>query len=269
MKRFFLSTVSLLALILLAPTARSGPEQLESKATVSEATVSEDYNKIEIYGGYSHAEVESNVDTVTIDGNPPFDPRSNLGRDILLPNFQSFFSDRRGFDGFDTSITYNFTRYFGIKANVTGHYKSDKFVDSDPNEIPGLIFIDTINTDESIYNFLVGVQVKDNRKASRFKPFAHLLFGAALQTVTFVQTNPTLPADNFTNKDRVTSFAMKVGGGLDVRVHRNIDIRLIEVDYNPIFAGDRSLGGNAPVSINETGRTANNFTVGAGIVIHY
>jgi opacity protein-like surface antigen len=230
------------------------------------AQSSDDYNKVEIYGGYSHARVQPNIKTVTIDGSA-FDPCTSAGADILRPNFQTFFCKRRGFNGFDASITYNFTRYFGIKGNVTGHYKSDRFVDNDPNEIPGRIFVDTINSKERVYNFLGGVQVKDNRKAGRFKPFAHALFGAAVNTTRQTQTNPDLPADNFTTRDKVTSFAMKLGGGIDVRVNHKVDIRLVEFDYNPIFTRDFNTTG-APFSISQKGGTAHNFTIGGGIVIH-
>jgi hypothetical protein len=221
---------------------------------------SDDYNKVEFYSGYSHARVQSNVETIVIDGSP-LDPCTSDGAAALGSNFQTFFCKRRGFNGFDTSITYNFTRYFGIKGNLTGHYKSDTFVDPDSSGIG----IDTINTRERIYNFLVGVQMKDNRKAARFKPFAHALFGAARQTSTEVQLS-TAPDNNSTVRDTVTSFAMKLGGGIDVRVHRRIDIRLFELDYNPIFAGDRSPDATFPLALK--GRTAHNFTIGFGIAIH-
>ena len=190
-------------------------------ASLAFAQSSDDYNKVEVYGGYSHARAQPNIKTVTINGSP-FDPCTSAGAQTLGKNFQTFFCKRQGFNGFDASIAYNFTRYFGIKGNVTGHYKSDQFVDNDPNEIPGRIFVDTINNRERVYNFLGGVQVKDNRKDAHFKPFAHALFGAAVNTVTQAQTNPGLPADNFTTRDKVTSFAMKLGGGIDVRVNRKV-----------------------------------------------
>jgi hypothetical protein len=59
------------------------------------------------------------------------------------------------FSDFDSSITYNFNRYFGIKGNVTGHYNTDKFVDTFGDDI------ETLNTKNRAYNFLVGVEVKD------------------------------------------------------------------------------------------------------------
>lgn len=51
----------------------------------------------------------------------------------------------------------------------------------------------------------------------RFKPFAHALIGAARNTRKEVNTSP-IPLDNFTNRAKVMSFAMKLGGGIDVRV---------------------------------------------------
>ena len=221
---------------------------------------SADYNRIEFYGGYSRAELPSNIKTVAIGGSS-FDPCTSVGAANLGTNFQTFFCKRRGFNGFDASITYNLTRYFGIKGAVTGHYKSDKFVDTF-----GAV-TDTINSRERLYNFLGGVQLKDNQKAGRFKPFAHALFGLARQPVTQVQTSAQSASDNFTTKDNAKSSAMKLGGGIDVRVNRKVDIRLIEFDYNPIFTGDFVTTG-APFSISQKGKTAHNFTIGGGIVIH-
>src|SRR5947207_11274919 len=80
------------------------------------------------------------------------------------------------------------------------------------------------------------------------------------------QTLDLFPQFNFTIEDRVTSFAMKVGGGLDIRAGKRIDVRVIEVDYNPVFAGDRTAKSIAgpfnPVKF--TDGTAHNFTVGVG-----
>jgi hypothetical protein len=50
-------------------------------------------------------------------------------------------SDRRGFNGFDASVAGNLTRYFGLKGNVSGHFKSDSFTDG----------LDTINTRERMW----------------------------------------------------------------------------------------------------------------------
>ncbi len=200
-------------------------------ASVSLAQSADDYNKVEFAAGYSHARVDTGVD------DPDFDD-----------DFGDFLRDRRGFNGFDTSITGNLTRYFGLKANLSGHYKSDSFTDG----------VDTVNTRERIYNFLGGVQVKDNSKEARFKPFGHFLAGGAHQSIRFSSPGftQTLDLDD-------TSFALKVGGGIDVRVHPRVDLRLIEFNYNPIFVGDRNFEGET-----FRGETQHNFTIGFGIAIH-
>ena len=196
-------------------------------AATSLAQSTDDYKRVEFYGGYSHARVDTGVDD---------------------QDLQDLIGNTRGFNGFDTSITGNLSRYFGLKGDFTAHFKNDSFTDG----------TDTVNTKERIYNVLGGVQVKDNAEGARFKPFAHALAGIAHQTARF--TAP-LTADNFELKD--TSFALKLGGGLDIRVSPKVDLRLIEVDYNPIFLGDQTFQG-----VTFQGQTQHNFTFGAGIVIH-
>jgi opacity protein-like surface antigen len=224
------------------------------------AQSSDDYNKVEFYGGYSRASVQPNVKSSTAFGTT-FEQCSSAATDILGKNFQSSFCHRRGFNGFDTSITYNLNRYLGIKANVTAHSRTEPFTDT----FAGTAETNTIT--ERIYNFLVGVQVKNNEKDAHFKPFAHALVGAARNTRKEVNTSP-IPLDNFTNRAKVTSFAMKLGGGIDLSTHRRIDLRLVEVDYNPIFTRDFDVAGNPFSVIHAKTRTAHNFTIGFGIVIH-
>ncbi|HEX7996965.1 MAG TPA: outer membrane beta-barrel protein [Pyrinomonadaceae bacterium] len=200
-------------------------------ACASVSFAQDDYNKVEFAVGYSHARVDTGVD------DPDFED-----------DFGDFLTDRRGFNGFDTSITGNVSRYVGLKGNFTGHFKSDSFTDG----------LDTINTKERIYNFLGGVQIKDNSKTTRFKPFAHFLAGGAHQSIEF-----SSPGFSETFKLDDTSFALKAGAGLDIRVHDRVDLRVIEFNYNPIFIGDRDFEG-----ITIQGQTQHNFTIGFGITIH-
>lgn len=229
-----------------------------------------DYNKVEVYGGYSLGRIESSTSSVTFvdpGGNSSTfsDLCSQQTGEVLGPNSQQFFCKRRNFNGFEGSITYNLTKYIGIKGDVSGHFKTDQFVDVFTP--PGIT--QTIDTKERLYNFLGGVQVKNNSKTARFKPFAHALVGVARYTGRQQQTLDLLPQFNFTAEDRETAFAIKIGGGLDIRVSRKVDIRVFQFDYNPMFAGDRSYETIAgPFSFSSTGKTANNFIFGVGIVIH-
>lgn len=130
-----------------------------------------------------------------------------------------------GFNGFNASITGNVTKYIGLKGELSGHYNS------------------TVGTSFSIYNFLGGLQVKNNSRSARLKPFAHALVGGARYKAS------TLGFGSFSE----TGFAMALGGGLDVRAGKHIDVRVIQADYNP-----------ARIS----GGTDHNFRLGVGIVIH-
>lgn len=97
----------------------------------------------------------------------------------------------------------------------------------------------------------------------RVTPFGHALVGAARQTARLKA--PGL----FDAESRETAFALRIGGGLDLRLTDRLDLRLVEVNYAPIFAGERPLTGDGidvPITIN--GRTANNWTIGFGLVVH-
>lgn len=228
-----------------------------------------DYNKFEVYGGYSHSWVTSNTkaQNVVITGVGTLsitDMCSSAFTDDLGPNLQKqFYCSRRGFNGFDGSATYNFTKYLGVQGDFTGSYKKDRIVDTGGGETT------TVNTTERLYNFLGGIQIKNNGRDARVKPFAHVLAGAARYSATLNQTVQPDTAFSFQLHDSVTSFAMKLGGGIDVRAGRRIDIRVIEADYNPIFARDRALQAvSGPFTVSATGKTTHNFSIGFGVVFH-
>ena len=221
------------------------------------AQKSDDYNKVEFYGGYSYNRAQPNTETLMIFGTR-LPACSSAAAATIGANFQTLLCQRRGFNGFDTSLAYNVSRYVGIKGDVTGHYHSEQFVDTLSGQRV------TQQTKNRGYNFLVGVQVKDNQKDARVKPFAHALIGAARQNFT----NASSGTGNFTVKSNVTSLALKLGGGIDLRVNHRFDLRLIEVDYNPIFTRDYASSGFPLSPLSQKSKTSNNFTVGFGIVIH-
>jgi opacity protein-like surface antigen len=217
-----------------------------------------------VSGGYSRAFTQTSFgsEVVSLPTGPlTIVPCSSAGASFFGTEFQRFFCDRRGFNGFDVSVARNFSRYLGLKGNLSGHFKSDRFVDTAPPV--------TNATSERLYNFLVGLQVKDNSETRRWKPYAHALIGVAHYTMSDTQTSPVAFL-NFNVSDSKNSLAMKFGGGIDLRVSKSIDLRLIEINYNPIFAGQRNLGGGpVPASpVVAQGRTAQNVTIGIGVAFH-
>jgi hypothetical protein len=243
-----------------------------ASASTALAQGGNDYHKWDVYGGYSLGRMESNVNDAafTAGGGGGTQTFTNLcstatGQQIG-PNSQKFFCTRRTFQGVEGSVTYNVSKYAGIQGDVSGHFKSESFVDVFTP--PGAR--QTLANEERLWQFLGGIQIKNNKRDARLKPFARALIGFARYTNNQSQTIDIFPQFNFTIEDHETSLALKLGGGLDVRVSRRVDIRLIEADYNPVFAGDRH---PQPVSGPFTsvalgGKTANNFTIGFGVVIH-
>ena len=194
-------------------------------ASMSFAQSTDDYHKWEFYGGYSH----NRIDT-------------GSGSSII--------TDREGFNGFDTAVTGNITRYVGLKVDFAGHFKNKTIPLSPPSSA-------RVDVDSSLYNILGGVQLKDNSTETRFKPFAQALVGLAhgrnkveFIDVVCIAVVPS-PCSNFTETD--TGFAGAFGGGLDIRAGSRFDIRAIQIDYNPTRLFDS---------------TQHNFRIGAGIVIH-
>jgi len=200
-------------------------------ACASIAAAQSDYKKFEFFGGFSH----NRVDTGLGDNDP------SLG-DII--------DEREGFNGFEVSATGNLSRYIGLKGDFSGHFKNKTFA------IPGLPG-SNVDIDSRLFNFLGGVQIKDNSTEGTFKPFAHALAGVAharnsvdFNDVACIAIVPS-PCSPFTESE--TGFAAAIGGGLDIRASDRISIRAIQVDYNPTRLFDS---------------TQHNFRIGVGIVFH-
>lgn len=224
-----------------------------------------DYHKWEVYGGYLNGQnrFTAKEDDVTFGGatqnialcTPTAD--ANFGA-----NFEKLLCNRNTFHGFDAAATYNISRYFGIKTDFSWQRHKATYVDDF-----GAGGVQTSTNTETKYEIFGGVQVKDNATEKRWKPFAHALAGVAREKLSGIDLNPVQGTTNYSNQP--TSFALKLGAGLDVRLNRRLDLRAIEVDYVPIFAGNRPLTITPPTfGINIIGRTANNLNFGVGLVIH-
>ena len=185
----------------------------------------DEYNKNEVFIGYSNQQVGVNFDAQT-------------------------------YNGFEGSYTRNFTRYVGIRGDVSAAYNNNTFTTSSLYNV-NVISDFRVETSQSLYNFLGGVQVKDNAKKGKLKPFGHALAGVAYRrfetnNVRCISNCGTATTTPFLFKGGDNGFSAAVGGGLDVRVNNKFDVRAIQVDYNPVFTNG--------------GRT-NNVRFGVGIVI--
>ena len=179
------------------------------------AQTGDDYNKVDVYVGYSH----NRVDTGISDSDPDFD-------DIV--------DEREGFHGVNASVTGNVSRYVGLKGDYAFHRKSFDLSDG----------VDTFTVDSNLHTLVGGVQIKDNAKETKVKPFAHLMAGIA-----HAKFSVDGLGTNFNESE--TGFAGVIGGGIDIKVNDRVDFRVVQFDYNPTRLG---------------GETQHNFRVGIGVV---
>jgi len=130
---------------------------------------------------------------------------------------------RTGQNGVNLAYQRNINRHVGLKLDASAHFKRDS------QQLGGGQF----SSKRDQYYFLGGVEFKAPGD-SRVTPFAQALAGASLFRGF---TTHTSPAGNVFTFDDATSFAMAVGGGLDVRANDRIDIRIIQANYSPTFFG--------------------------------
>lgn len=196
-----------------------------------------DYTKWEFFGGYSALQFD------------------NIGGDTGNPNVDDILSGRNTLRGFELAVNRNFHKYVGAKFDYSLHLREDEF--SRPAG-SGTI-------DSTIQNFLGGIQIKNNTEdGPRFKPFAHALFGVAVQKVDV--DSPQLVSLFGINDFHVneTSFAMAFGGGVDIKLNNRIDIRAGQIDWNIISRGDQQVGPSFVIQ----GTRQDNLRLSIGIVIH-
>lgn len=204
---------------------------------ISYVQAQDEINRAEFFAGFSHNRLDTGI------GSEDFDE-----------DVEDVFTDRVGANGFNAAITGNFSKYVGAKFDFSVHSKSDSATFDGS----------TFRSRYRIYNFLGGIQIKNNKKdGPRVKPFAHFMAGVAKQTfrVEGADLTPLIGESSFETSS--TNFALAIGGGLDVRLSKRVDLRLIQLDYNPTFVKDREFD-----DFTLDGRMQNNFRIGIGFVFH-
>ena len=217
--------------------------------TATAAFAQDDYKKYEFFAGYSALYLD------------------NLAGDTSSPAINDVLGEKQNLRGFNLAAGLNFHKYVGAKFDYSLHLREDEFT-----RPAGSGTIDT-----TLQNFLGGIQVKNNSvDGPTLKPFAHALFGVAVQKVDV--DSPNLPAvfgisDFHTNE---TSFSMAFGGGLDIKLNDRFDLRVVQIDWNIINRGDQQVGTVlVPTPLQTVGQPfqipgtrQDNLRIGIGIVIH-
>lgn len=210
--------------------------------SISLTFAQDDVYRLEGFGGYSYM---------------------NLDRAVELDQFSNGNFNRVHSHGFNGSVTYNFSRYWGAKFDLTLHTHGEDFQSNLVVNPLATVTNGTFKTSQSDYQYMGGVQIKDNkREGPRFKPFAHVLAGISDQHFSIDETSP---ADIQLVKLSKTGFGMKFGGGIDYKLTKNLDARIIQFDFNPIWRGSTNFGTNFG-SVDSAVRT--NWLLTFGIAVH-
>ena len=191
---------------------------LPASAFAQTSTTAE-YPKFEVFAGYS-ALGESDSRGIV------FGPNAALG-----DNYTAL-------AGFQTSLIGNFSKHIGIRGDFSAHFGNVSGSGPITACNPTCITVTQDNQLKTrVYNFLAGPEFKA-RNSTRFTPFAYALLGGAHTSATFTTPGPTV---NLFLKKSDNSFAMALGGGLDIRASKRVSFRS-SMDYNPVFVGDSSGG---------------------------
>jgi opacity protein-like surface antigen len=170
----------------------------------------------EVFVGYSNLQAEG-VPSQELNQNNSFDDK--------------VFGERTGLHGVNAEVTHYFTERFGITGDFSLNQRSRNVTFTNGSG----------NVDTRVINVMGGPQVRFTNE-SRVTPFVRALFGVA-NTRFEAQENATVTGGTVSNSftTNATDFAMALGGGLDVRLNNRVGLRVLQVDYNPVFLRDRSI----------------------------
>lgn len=190
-------------------------------------TFAQDVPRVELFGGYSYLHVDTQGNTSA--------SLTQLCNTASGGNCPFVFQVHPGMNGWVAAGQINVNSWLGFKADFSGNYGT----------LVKASFANTTTTvditpNQSNYDFLFG-PVFSYRKY-RYTPFFHTLFGDEHVSLVRLQIAGIGPAFASSSSD---SFALALGGGLDLKVARRILLRVGEFDYqfvngNGIFPGHQN-----------------------------
>jgi len=151
--------------------------------------------------------------------------------------------------GGSTSVAFNLNHFLGLVGDFGG------FADSELNLTgPGANPERIADSGGNAFTYLFGPRFS-YRRHERFVPFAQVLFGGIhASPVTLSGCTGTtcipLPSQN--------AFALTAGGGLDLKIHHHLSLRLVQAEYLMTRFADPMTG---------DGNTQNDIRLSAGLVI--
>jgi hypothetical protein len=164
-------------------------------------------------------------------------------------------NNSNGFNGWEGQGTFNFNRYLGVTADVSGASLT-------PFSFSALGF--SAGTYQHLNNYLFGPTVTAG--VGRSAVFAHALFGEARSSLGAGVGIPIIGGIS-TGLTSANAFAMAFGGGMDIGLNRHLAIRAVQVDYlRTQFAATDALTTGLSSSL---GNRQNSFRFSTGVVFRF
>jgi hypothetical protein len=141
------------------------------------------------------------------------------------------FINSRSLNGGGGGLTFNLTKYFGIKGEFMG-YGSTNYTIPAGTVIPnsnGQVTANPITTQGNMFTYLFGPQV--TYRIPKANVFGELLFGGSNSNAYANMASALNGVGANIASGTQHPFTMGVGGGLDLKVSKSIAIRPIELDY--------------------------------------
>jgi opacity protein-like surface antigen len=157
----------------------------------------------------------------------PDDPKNELfaGYSLHSADINTLTIDphRTSQNGVNVEYTRYITKNLGFTVDVSAHFHRET----------SAITSGTFSSQRDQYYVLAGPQYKRHSE-DRVQPFVHALVGA---TIFHGLTTSATPAGTVFTTDDVNGFGMSLGGGLDIRVNKHFDVRLIQAEFTPTHLG--------------------------------
>jgi opacity protein-like surface antigen len=123
-------------------------------------------------------------------------------------------------NGWNAQGTMNVMPHLGITADVSGNYQTVGSL----SPMSGTFF----SVNQRLYNFLIGPRL--STAFDRFSVFGHTLFGVAHSSLGAGVALPIIGGVS-RRLTSANSFAMALGGGVDIEISRHLAIRAGQLDY--------------------------------------
>jgi hypothetical protein len=144
---------------------------------------------------------------------------SVASRAVIFGGYSYLRNSGNGLNGWEGQGTFNFTRFLGITADISGNSRSLV-------SLPIPLITPSVN--QSFSEYLFGPTVTKN--LGRSAVFAHALFGVERNSLDAGVSVPILGGVS-APVTSASAFAMAFGGGLDLGLSKHFAIRVAQVDY--------------------------------------